>query len=135
VAYRPVSLHQWDCDARLPIFLFAYRASTHDTMDLTPASLVFRTELQQPCDLLFGEPPDKERPTINHAANFVDHLHDIQNYACQHQKLASDWVKTHYDRLANSMGYHKDDKVWLYCLTGQRENYPSSNPYGSARTG
>lgn len=32
-------------DTRLPIFLMAYRAFTHATMVLTPASLVFRREL------------------------------------------------------------------------------------------
>jgi transposase InsO family protein len=52
-----VASHQRDWDARLPIFLFAYRASTHDTTGFTPASLVFRRELRLPCDLLFGTPP------------------------------------------------------------------------------
>jgi hypothetical protein len=47
-------LHQRDWDARLLIFLLAYRASTHDTTGLTPTSLVFGRELQLPCDLLFG---------------------------------------------------------------------------------
>jgi hypothetical protein len=31
-----------------------------------------------------------------------DHLHDIHNYVRQHLKLASDWMKTRYDKLANS---------------------------------
>jgi hypothetical protein len=70
-----------DWDARLPVFLLAYRASTYDTMGLIPASLVFGRELRLPCDLLFWAPPDKERPTIDHGANLVDHLHDIHNYA------------------------------------------------------
>ena len=36
-----VTSHQRDWDERLPLFLLAYRASTHDTKGLTPASLVF----------------------------------------------------------------------------------------------
>jgi hypothetical protein len=36
-----VASHQRDWDERLPLFLLAYRASTHDTMGLTPARLVF----------------------------------------------------------------------------------------------
>jgi hypothetical protein len=51
-----------DWGERLPIFLLSYWASTHDTMGLTPARLVFGRELRLPCDLLFGAPPNKERP-------------------------------------------------------------------------
>jgi hypothetical protein len=33
--------HQRDWDEGLPLFLLAYRAASHDTTDLTLASLVF----------------------------------------------------------------------------------------------
>jgi hypothetical protein len=66
-------------------------------MGLIPPSLVFGRELQQPSDLLLAPPPDKERPTNDHAADLVDHLHDFHNYASQHLKLASDRMKTRYD--------------------------------------
>jgi hypothetical protein len=45
---KTVEEHQRDWDARLPIFLLAYRASTDDTTDLTLASLVFGGELRLP---------------------------------------------------------------------------------------
>jgi hypothetical protein len=106
--WKVVTSHQRDWDARLPIFLLAYRASTQDTTGLTPASLVFGREFRLPCDLLFGIPTDKERPSIDQAANLMDHLHDIHNYARQHLWLAS----------------CAGDKVWLY--------RPSSNPHGRA---
>jgi hypothetical protein len=51
---------QRDYDMRLPIFLLAYRASTHDTMSLTPANLVFGREFHFSCDLLFRAPTDKK---------------------------------------------------------------------------
>jgi hypothetical protein len=35
--------------------------------------------------------------------------------ARKHLKLASDWMKTHYDRLANCAGYNEGDRVWFYC--------------------
>jgi hypothetical protein len=38
--------------------------------------------------MLFGASPEKEQPTIDHAANLVDHLHNIHNYAHQQLKLA-----------------------------------------------
>jgi hypothetical protein len=53
-------------------------------------------------------------PGSDHTSNLVDDLHDIHNYARQHLKLASDWMETHYDRLANCAGYHLDDEVWFY---------------------
>jgi transposase InsO family protein len=43
---KVVASHQRDWNERLPLFLLAYRASTHDTMGLTPASLVFWQELR-----------------------------------------------------------------------------------------
>jgi hypothetical protein len=84
-------------------------SSLHDSTGLTPASLVFGRKLRLPCDLLFGVPPDKERPTIDHAANIVDHLHDIHSYVRQHLKLAIDLMKTRYDRLASCVGYYEGD--------------------------
>jgi hypothetical protein len=44
----------------------------------------------------------------------VDHIHDIHNYARQVLKMASDGMITRYDRLANCVGYHEGDEVWLY---------------------
>jgi hypothetical protein len=87
---KVVASHQRDWNERLPLFLQAYGASTHDTTGLTPARVVFGRELRLPCDLLFETPPGKGRPSTNHAAELVNHLHDIQDYACRHMKLASD---------------------------------------------
>jgi hypothetical protein len=41
VEEQVVASHQRDFDERLPLFFLAYRASTHDTMGSTLASLVF----------------------------------------------------------------------------------------------
>jgi transposase InsO family protein len=46
---------------RVPIFLLAYRESPHDTTGLTSASLMFRRELQLPCNL-FGTPLTRKNP-------------------------------------------------------------------------
>ena len=43
---KVVSIHQWDWDERLLIFLLAYRASTHETTGVTPANMVFGRELR-----------------------------------------------------------------------------------------
>jgi hypothetical protein len=92
---------------------------------LAPASLIFVRDLGLPCDLLFGAPPDNERPTIDHAAYLVDHLHDIHNYALKHLKLPSDQMKTHYDKLANFAGYHVGERVWLCRPTRNKVKSPN----------
>jgi hypothetical protein len=97
---------------------------THDTTGLIPARLVFGRELRLPCDLLFGAPSDKERPTTDRAADLVDHLHDIYYYARQHLNLASERMKTRYDKLANCAGYHEGDRVWLYRSTRSKRKSP-----------
>jgi hypothetical protein len=102
---KVVASYQRDWDERLHLFLLAYRASTHETAGLTPASLVFGRELRLLCDLLFGAPPDRERPTTDYAADLVDNLYDTHNYARQHLKLSSDRMKTLYDKLANFANY------------------------------
>jgi hypothetical protein len=85
---------------------------------------MFRRELRLPGDLLFGAPPDKEQPTINHAADLVDWLHNIHDYAHQHLKLASDRMKTRYDNAATCTGYHEGDRVWLYRPTCTKRKSP-----------
>ncbi|PNF18926.1 hypothetical protein B7P43_G15981 [Cryptotermes secundus] len=47
---KVVTSHQRDWDERLPLFLLAYRASSHDTTGLTPVGLVFGRELRLPCN-------------------------------------------------------------------------------------
>jgi transposase InsO family protein len=110
---KVVTSHQKDWDDGLPLFPLAYRASTHDTTGLTPASLVFGRELRLSFDLLFGVPPDKERATTDYAADLLDYLHDIHKYASQHLKLASDRMKTRFDKLVKFACYEEDERVWL----------------------
>jgi hypothetical protein len=121
---RVVASQQRNWDGRQPIFLLAYRASTHHTTGLTPASPVFGREPRMPCDLLFRAPSDQERPTIEHAENLVDYLHDLQKYGRQHLKMASDRMKTRYDKLASCAGCHEGDKIWLYRPSRMKGNSP-----------
>jgi hypothetical protein len=115
---KVVALQRRDWDTRLLIFLLAYRASTHESTGVTPASVVLGRELWLACDLLFLAPPDNERPTINHAIDLSDHLHDIHYYTRQHLKLASDRIKTRYDR------YQECGKMWLYRTSHMKRKSP-----------
>jgi hypothetical protein len=119
-----VSTHQRDWDERLPLFLLAYRASTHDTPGITAANLVFGRELRLPCNLLFGAPPDKEQSTTDYVADLVERLHDTHHYARRHLGVASDRMKDRYDRLANSAGFQEGERVWLYRPTRTRGRSP-----------
>jgi len=111
---RVVSIHQRDWDERLPIFLLAYRASTHEATGVTPTNMVFGRELRFSCDLMFGAPPDNEQSTTDYTTALVERLHD---FARQNLKVASDLLKARYDQLANSAGFQVRDRVWLYCPT------------------
>jgi hypothetical protein len=109
--------------AMLPLFILAYWASMHDTTGFTPASLLFRRELQLASNLLFGTPPEKELPTMEHASYFVDHLCDI-HCARQHLWLASNRMKTWYDKLANCASHQQRERVRLYCSTCTKRKSP-----------
>jgi hypothetical protein len=62
-------------------------------MGMAPVNTVFGRELHLPCDLLFGATPDKEDSTTDYAANISERLHDINHFAGQHLKAASDRIK------------------------------------------
>jgi hypothetical protein len=72
-------------------------AITHEKTGLILANLVFGRELCLFCHLLFGALTDKERSTIDDAADLVSQTRDIQHYSGQRHNLANDGKKIHYD--------------------------------------
>jgi hypothetical protein len=131
---KVVASHQRDWDERLPLFLLAYRTSIHDTTCSRPGILMFGLELRLHCHLLSGAPSEKERPKTDNAADLMDNLHGIHHYAGQQLKLASDRMKTRYDKLANSAGYHRVKRVCSIATPARTVNRPSFNPRGKAHT-
>jgi hypothetical protein len=119
----------------LPTFFLAYGAFTHDNIGLTLANLVFGRELQLQCGVLFGTHHNKEQPTIDHMANLVNHLRNIHNYARQHLKLANDRMKTHYDVLANCVGYKGAMTCGSIGPPTRKESHRSFNLHGRVNTG
>jgi hypothetical protein len=96
--------------------------SRHHVLDSIPPSVRARTSTTlRPTTRV---PPGKGRPTTDYAADLVDHLHDIHNYVRQHLKVASDRMKTRYDKLVNSAGYQEGDRVWLYRPTRTKGKSP-----------
>jgi hypothetical protein len=47
-------------------------------------------------------------------------LYHVYYYARPHLKVASSSMKAHNNCLANSVGFHEGDRIWLYCLTQTR---------------
>jgi hypothetical protein len=133
--HKVVALHQSNWDARLPSFFLAYIASTHDTMGLTPASLVFGRELWLlPCDLLFGAPPDKEWHTINHTTNLVDHLHAIHNYDTSIWSWPVTGWKFITTDLPTLLAAMRMTNCGCIAQPAWRGILPNSNPDGKAQT-
>jgi hypothetical protein len=104
---KVVSALQKYWEDRVPIFLLAYRTSTHETTGMTPTSMVFRKDLHLPCDLFFGTSRDKEQSTPEFVSYLVKQMHDIHYIAHQHLKVASDKMKACYDCLAHSPGFQE----------------------------
>jgi transposase InsO family protein len=59
---RKVTTHQRYWDARLSVFLLAYRAFTHGTTGLAPASPVFGRELPTALTCCLGHSPTRNDP-------------------------------------------------------------------------
>jgi hypothetical protein len=124
----------WDCkpDTRLPILLLA-----HNIMGLTPANLVFRTEFCLSCNLLFRAPPphcDKEQPTIDHAADLVNHLTSTIKPAniwswpvIEWKPVTTAWPTAQATKTVTKCGYITQPAL--------KESHPSFNPHGGALTG
>jgi hypothetical protein len=62
--WKFVVSHQRGWDMKLPVFLLACRASTHNTAGLNPSYPVFRRELCLHCDLLSGAPLARIYPPL-----------------------------------------------------------------------
>jgi hypothetical protein len=97
---------------------------------------VFRREMWLPsnCSLWHPHPQVKERPTIDHAANSVDRLHDIHNYVRQQPKLASDgwkFVTTHWPTARATTRVTECDSTAQPARSGNR---PSCSPHVRAYT-
>lgn len=109
-----VSDHQNDWDKYIPLFLLAYRSSVHETTGKTPSSVVFGRELRLPSDIMFGTPEDNHVQLEDYLHHLSDRLKEVHNFVRQKGQLASDRMKTRYDRRANEFGFKNGDKVWFY---------------------
>jgi hypothetical protein len=120
---KVIASHQRNWDSKLPIFLLAYRTSTHDTMGYTSASPVFGIELNCPATCCLGNPLTRHAPQSITWQILVNPIH-INNYAHKHLKLASYQIKTCYSKLVSCAGYHECNDVWLSLPTHMKGKSP-----------
>eukprot|EP00731_Ephydatia_muelleri_P007367 Em0003g1615a len=114
-----VSENERDWDVKLPVLLFAYRTSVHETTGVTPFSMMLGREARLPEDLIYGLPVGGA-PVPQGGREYVEHLKKAMQNAyksirdeawkeMQHQKNV-------YDEKQNERQcYQKGDFVWLHC--------------------
>lgn len=108
--------NQGDWDRWIPFVLMAYRSSVHESTRQTPACLMFGRELNLPLDLLYGRPPEPERPAKmdNYVQELEEKLEDIHKFTRARVKMASDRMKQRYDVGTARKIFESGDLVWLY---------------------
>ncbi|KAL1464034.1 hypothetical protein WDU94_003718 [Cyamophila willieti] len=112
-------------DKHIPMFLMAYRSSVHSSTGQSPASVIFGREMRLPSDIKFGVPPSEPTVTMSdYAHNLRETLRKVHEQTRDNFKLSSDRMKTRYDLLANSKGFHPDDLVWFYNPKRQKGRCP-----------
>jgi hypothetical protein len=117
---KVVASHQRDWNARLPVCLLAYRACTHDTTGLTPASVALGIELRPHCDLLFWAPSTRN--------NLQSITRQFSGPSTQHPKLcpptpvAGQWPDGNLLRQTGQL--HEGDKLWFYRPTRTKGKSP-----------
>ena len=107
---KVVSAHQKDWDQHIPKFLLAYRSTVHNTTSLSPAKVLFGTDLKLPADLEFGAASSSE----NESSKEKETLNELHEYVRRKIKMTSDKMKARYDRAANSEGFKEGQLVLLY---------------------
>ena len=113
---------------KLPVLLFAYRTSVHETTDVTPFSMMLGREARLPEDLIYGLPVGGA-PVPQGGREYVEHLKKAMQNAyksirdeawkeMQHQKNVYD------ERQNERQCYQKGDFVWLHCPAVPRGHSP-----------
>ena len=104
-------------DNVLPLVMLAYRSSVHESINETPARMLFGRNIQLPCDLLMGRPPenavskDCNIPYVEALRNQLSELHEI---ARENMVQASNRQKKNYDKRINAKSYKIGESVFMH---------------------
>ena len=91
---KAVSESQRDWDERLPLVLATYRATPHESTELSPNKLFLGREVRMPIDLVMGLPPDEAKENMdNH-----EYLNKLQCDASEAYQLARKHLRASAER-------------------------------------
>ncbi|KAL5491297.1 hypothetical protein EMCRGX_G016559 [Ephydatia muelleri] len=107
-----------DWDVQLPLLMFAYRTSMHETNGVTPFEMMFGKEVVLPEHLMFNLPVSTEQ-VLQEGVEYVDYLKKrfqlVHQYVRQNAQKGMQRQKTGYDQKENTRCViRKGDHVWLY---------------------
>ena len=107
-----------DWDMQLPLLMFAYRTSMHETNGVTPFEMMFGREVVLPEHLMFNLPVSTEQ-VLQEGVEYVDYLKKrfqlVHQYVRQNAQKGMQRQKTGYDQKENTRcGFRKGDHAWLY---------------------
>lgn len=110
-----ISENQRDWDRWIPMFLLAYRSSTHESTGVTPAELYLAKDLRLPLDLSIGNPPSMEYRTVDeYIHSLKENLKKIRAGARNRMEIKSSRMKAWYDRKTRDPLLQEGEKVWLF---------------------
>eukprot|EP00731_Ephydatia_muelleri_P028382 Em0020g26a len=107
-----------DWDVQLPLLMFAYRTSMHETNGVISFEMMFGREVVLPEHLMFNLPVNIEQ-VPQEGVEYVDYLKKrfqlVHQYVRQNAQKGMQRQKTGYDQKENTRCvFRKGDHVWLY---------------------
>lgn len=118
---KVIGKNQRDWEKLLPMVMWAYRSSVHETTGESPAMMMFGRELDLPIDLLYGKPPkDDRKPDNEWIEDLLERMWRVHCSARDKMKKASDRQKKHYDIKASNTSYKVGEPVWFRDNLGLR---------------
>ncbi|KAL5506599.1 hypothetical protein EMCRGX_G008281 [Ephydatia muelleri] len=94
-----------DWDVQLPLLMFAYRTSMHETNGVTPFEMMFGREVVLPEHLMFNLPVSTEQ-VLQEGVEYVDYLKKrfqlVHQYVRQNAQKGMQRQKTGYDQKENT---------------------------------
>ena len=109
--YVAESQRDWDKYMYLLLVFSAYRTSTHDSTDFSPALLFLGRKPRLPVDLLMGHPPQNEDYLPPNYQEYIDkHLykmHKIHELTRTKLLTASNHQKKNYDHRKNKVDFKR----------------------------
>eukprot|EP00731_Ephydatia_muelleri_P026537 Em0018g637a len=117
-----------DWDVQLPLFMFAYRTSMHETNGVTPFEMMFGTEVVLPEHLMFNLPVSTEQ-VLQEGVEYVDYLKKrfqlVHQYVRQNAQKGMQCQKTGYDQKENTRKVSQISSTMARTASPHGEQEPS----------